>query len=577
VGGQRERNFLPTLFRVLVLVSLFASFFFFCSFGKSQEENRHIRMSVPLSPAPAGLLLSLAVYSPLLCQDREESAQDNILFFFPPHTNVNKQMNQVGFCIAMSSLAPRFGIQHSNRQTICKQRSSVCLYSPVADLWASAHVRGGYGEAEATHRLLQLSFALFELLYSRDVLQLLTELPVLRDAAGAAEAVEGGSSDGEASPAAPHANRIAEARTVLQSYFTKCATFFADVLAAQQKARAHGVTAQPPRPFTTVTSTQWARYFCEEAIMGFPLHYVDASLLPPQQLGSVDEAVQRVLWSRAWSQTDALHEPGELPRCCVFCLPSLYLLIADSRLPCRVLQAIKYYLLLYAPMSSSSFTCHLPDEGWCDVAVWEEDSILVVLLEAPKEPSMSSVAHPTPRPTGSTNDTDNSAEPFTSAVPSTSLLECASAVGAAVHQRMLQSRMGLTASAERDAYWLSTNDMVRHAAHYTVASLSKASAAVTSTPISAQLRFVGGTVEGTSLLTLWPGLMEHVRAVIHSVRLTIAASPSADAEWECWTRWGTVWVHVHFIGPTVTILAWRSPVNFRRLFLDAKRITMLSW
>lgn len=528
-------------------------------------------MTLSSSLSEKGRLISLAVYCPLLCQDREEKAQDNILFYSPPHTSLNRQMNHVGFCIAMSSLAARFGVQHSNRQTIRKQSSNVCLCSPVVNLFASAHVRGGYAEAETTHQLLQLCFALFELLYGRAMLHWLTELP-----RSGAETVEA-SADGDASSSATvHTEDVLEARVRLQSFFTKCAVFISDVLAAQQRVLTGGAAASF-RPSPSMTSTQWAQYLSNEATLGFPLHYVSARELPRCQLSDVEDAVQRVLWTRARAQADSSHEPGELPRCCVFCLPSLYVLIADSRLPCRVLQAIKLYLVLYAPISSSSFMCHLPEECPSDVAVWIESDVLVVLIEAQRPQHHSAYVEST-SPDGSSSGVANEAAALSSSLPLSqpaSLLDCASAIGSDVRQLLVRAATGLTTSTERDAYWLSMRDVALHEAQYTAATPPKTIVASTSALV-VHLRLVGrGVVEGTSLMKMWPGLVEHLRTIIHSARLIVAATPSANAAWECWTRWASIQVYLRLAGPTVTVLAWRPPVNVRQLSVDAKRILLL--
>ncbi|KPA81311.1 hypothetical protein ABB37_03713 [Leptomonas pyrrhocoris] len=527
-------------------------------------------LSSSLSAAP---LISLAVYCPLLSQDKEERAQDNILFFFPPHTNPSKQMNQVGFCIAMSSLAGRFGVRFSNRQTIRKQRSSVCLCSPVADLWASAHVRGGYSEAETTHQLLQLSFALFELLYGRTLLRLLTELPC------ATEAVEGPFDEASGSTTS-HVGDVNEGRARLQSFFTKCAYFISDVLAAQQRTLT-GTTAMSCPPSPSMTSTQWAQFLCGEAILGFPLHHVNARQLPRRQLGGVEDAVHRVLRPRAWAcaRVDALRpEPDELPRCCVFCLPSLYVLMADSRLSCRVLQAVKFYLVLYAPIANSSFRCHLPGAGPCDVAVWREENLLVVILEAQRcqAAGLSSPAEPTLM-----NSTDAPGAAATPPPPSASsfsasLLQCASAIGIEVRHLLVRTTAGLATPTERDEYWLSTCDITRHEAQYTTAAASLSPTSDASPNVLVlRLRLVGGVVEGTSLVKVWPGLIDHIRTIIHSTKLTMAASSSGDGVWGCWTRWCSIWIYLRFAGSTVAVLAWRSPVSIRLLSHDAKRALLL--
>lgn len=518
-------------------------------------------MALASSTAPTRPLISLAVYCPLLCQDREEKAQDNILFFSPSHTNVNKQMNQVGFCIAMSSLAPRFGVPCSNRQTIRKQRSSVCLYRPMTDLCVSAHVRGGYGEAETTHQLLRLSFSLFELLYGRAALVSLTKLPA--DATTADEQPTG-TTDADASAASqPNDGDVNDARAALQSFWSRCAVFLSDVLAAQQRALADGTAALPLETSPVLSQAGWAQYLRAEAAFGFPLHFADVREGTPWSLGGVEDVVHRVLWARAWARVGALQDPPAVPRCCVFGLQSLFVQMADSRLPCGVLQAIKFYLLLYAPISSSSFACHLPDEGLCEVAVWREGVVVVVLVEPPQPQPMHAAG------------AANASSPGAS--PAASLLECASAIGADVVQLLQRPLRGLTTPVERDTCWLATSSAPRHA----LTSLSKvgvASATTAASPNTLILhaRFVGGVVEGTSVFTLWPGLMEHLRTMIHTTKLTVAATPCADAAWECWTRWTSVWIYLRFSGPTVHMLAWRSPVDFRQLSFDVKRHLLMS-
>ncbi|KPI84918.1 hypothetical protein ABL78_6043 [Leptomonas seymouri] len=474
-------------------------------------------------------------------------------------------MNQVGFCIAMSSLAGRFGIRLSNRQTICKQRSSVCLCSPVVDLWASAHVRGGYSEAETTHLLLQLSFALFELLYSRALLYMLTEPP--RDM----EAIVT-PSDERSSTATSHVHGVGEGQAVLRSFFTKCANFISDVLAAQRLALA-GAGAMSFHPSPSMTPTQWAQYLCGEATLGFPLNYANARELPRRQLGGVEDTVHRLLWSRAWAKAHSLHEPDELPCCCVFCLPSLHVLMSDRRLSSKVLQTLKYYLMLYAPIACSSFLCYLPGEdGPCDVAVWQEGNTVVVLMEAQVRQAGLQPAH-----TVSIDGLCAAANPSpTPSSPSSSLLQCASAIGIEVHQQLVQAAAGLATQIERDEYWLSTCDAARHKAQYAAAPALLSVASDTSpNALVIWLRFVNGVVEGTSLARVWPGFIEHIRTIIHSTKLITASSPSADAACECWTRWSSIWIYLHFGVTAVTVLAWRSPVNHAQLFHDAKRAFLL--
>lgn len=499
--------------------------------------------------AEASPLVALAVYCPLLCQDREERAQDNILFFFPPHSSPNRQMNQVGFCIAMSSLADRFGVYNSTRQTIRKQRSSVCLCSPVADLWASAHVRGGHSEAETTHQLLQLSFALFELLYGRTVLRRLTRKPSDADINDCSSEAAAGTS-----PSGSDLHSFAEAQAVLQSFFTKCAHFFAEVLTAQHEAASTasgGIAAAPLsfRPSPSMTSAQWARYLCAEVLLGFPLHHVNAHELPRRLLGNVEDVVQRALWQRTAPD-------GDSPRCCLFCLPSLYVLMADGRLSTAQLRVLKFYFVLYAPITGASFVCHLPDsEGLCDVAVWQEANVLVVLIERQSTTTTATAAAATPA----------------ASVP---LLQYARTIGIEARQLLLRSAAGLTTPAERDAYWIASCDVGRHTAQYSTVPPPAPPAAVGGSLVL-RLRFSGGVVEGTPLVHVWPALVERLRTLISVMKLTAAASPSADAEWESWARWGPLWIYLRVAGPATAVLVWRSPPTIRHIFSNAPRALLL--
>ncbi|KAG5489484.1 hypothetical protein GH5_00357 [Leishmania sp. Ghana 2012 LV757] len=503
-------------------------------------------------------LLSLAVYCPLLCADKEERGADNILFYFPADTHLNSQMNQVGFCIAISSLAPRFGVHGSRRQTIRKQRSSVCLMSPVEDLWVSAHVRGGNDAALTTHHLLQLSCFLFELLYSANTMLLLTLPDIQNDREGCSPTGPGCSTlstptIGDAAPS------DTETRAALRSYFTRCATFISGVLAAQCEA-CDGATNLTGRSAAAMSAQGWAHYLSAEASFGLPLRFVSDRELPSLQLGRVEEAVQHILWHRVGSCADApdtetpSSQGRDSARCCVFILPSLYVVVADSRLPRVVVQALKYYLVLYAPISCTSFQCYVPPDGLCEVAVWLEGNAVVVLIERRE---------------------DRSASVDGRAVPPT-LMEHASIIGAHVHQLLRKPAVGVTSVEAQNAYWLSTRDMAMHQLYYK--STLKPHLAASSCLV-AHWRLSGTVVEGTPFLQVVPGLVEYVRTLVYSTKLCLPPSTLATAL-EYWTHWNSFWVYLHFGAPTVTALIWKqcqwSSLSVRQLAYEAQQLLLLA-
>ncbi|CBZ26178.1 conserved hypothetical protein [Leishmania mexicana MHOM/GT/2001/U1103] len=514
-------------------------------------------MALTTSSDVGAPLISLAVYCPLLCADKEEHGADNILFYFPSDTHLNLQMNQVGFCIAISSLAPRFGVHCSWHQTIRKQRSSVCLMSPAEDLWVSAHVRGGNEAALTTHHLLQLSCALFELLYSADTLLQLT-LPNIEEGRKEGPPTGSGSSTLSTPTADKALSSDTAARPALRSFFTRCATFISSVLAAQCKAR-DGATEQMGRPGAAMSAQDWAHYLSAEASFGLPLRFVSDRELPSLQLGRVEEVVRHILWRpvsgcTAGPDCDA---PSSLGRdsvhCCVFHLPSLHVVMADSRLPRVVVQSLKYYLVLYAPIACTSFRCHVPPGGPCEAAVWLDGNVVVVLVDR-HEDQASSVGGRAVSP---------------------SLMEHARIISSKIRQLLSKPAAGATSVEANDAYWLSTRDVPTHQLYY---KLTLKPPIAASSGLVAHWRLRGTVVEGTPFRQVVPGLVEYVRALVYSTKLCLPPSTSPSVL-EYWTRWNSFWVYLRFAGPTVTALAWQHqqlPMRVRELAYETQRLLLVA-
>ncbi|XQJ31795.1 Fungal domain of unknown function (DUF1712), putative [Leishmania guyanensis] len=517
-------------------------------------------MVLTTSPDVGEPLISLAVYCPLLCADKEERGADNILFYFPPDTHLNSQMNQVGFCIAISSLAPRFGVHSSRLQTIRKQRSSVCLLSPAEDLWVSAHVRGGNEAALTTHHLLQLSCALFELLYSADTMGLLT-LPTIENSRTKGSPTLSGSSTSSNPAAEQAATSDTAARAALRSFFTRCATFILSVLSAQCKART-GETEPTSRSAAAMSAQDWAHYLSAEASFGLPLRFVSNRELSSLQLGRVEEVVRHILWQRAGCYAAA--PDGDTPsllsrdhvRYCIFNLPQLHVVVADSQLPRIVVQVLRYYLVLHAPIVCTSFQCYVQPDGLCNVAVWLDGNVVVVLVES---------------------HDDLSANVGGRAV-SSALLEHASIIGAKVRQLLSKSAAGATTVEAKDAYWLSTHSVTAHQMYYK--STVKPSIAASS-GLVAHWRFRGAVVEGTPLRHVVPGLIEYVQTLVHWTKLHLPSSTLISVL-ECWTRWNSLWLYLRFANSTVTVLAWQqqqqqqSSVSVRQLAYEVQRLLLLA-
>lgn len=510
----------------------------------------------------ASPLLSLAVYCPLLCEDREERAADNILFFHPGDTHLNTQMNHVGFCIAISSLAPRFGVSQSQRQTIRKQRSSVCVMSPVQDVWLSAHVRGGNSNAVATHHLLHLSCVLFELLYGPNSLRQLSQ-PLQR--------WEGGVVCGDA-------------RAALRSFFARCASFIGHVLAAQRTTRESdaapdGAGPSPASPVTAAAAVrmspqEWAQHLRSEAPFGLPVHFVSSHELPPLQLGRVEEVLPRVLGQRGAhhvaddaaerESAPAMQRCGEV-QCCVFLLPSLHVLVADCQLPRGVVQAMKYYLLLYSPLACTSFRCHLPpqdgnnangDDGLCEAAVWIDGDVLVVVTEP-------------------CTDMRRSVGEGTASAPS--LMEGARRLAAEVRLLLSRPAAGATTPESKDAYWLSTADVAQHGRHYKVSTASVGSGAAAHGLVVHWCLRGAAVVAGTPLRQVAPSFAAYVREVVYATQVCRSSSP-ATCVVECWVRWRALWVYLRFAGASVTVLAWQQQPNVspHQLIRDVPRLLLLA-
>ncbi|KAG5464168.1 hypothetical protein LSCM1_00348 [Leishmania martiniquensis] len=515
-------------------------------------------MALATSSGVVTPLLSLAVYCPLLCADKEERGSDNILFYFPEGTHLNSQMNQVGFCIAISSLAPHFGVHCSRRQTIRKQRSSICLMSPVESLWVSAHVRGGNDAALTTHHLLQLSCNLFELLYGADTMLLLT-LPYIKHSGEECVLTSPGLSPLATPTTVDAAPSDTEARAALRSFFTRCATFISSSLTAQCEP-CGGATEPTGWSAAAMSAQEWAQYLSAEASFGLPLRFVSDRELTSVQLGQVEEAVQHILWQRAGSCAAG---PGdETPsswsldsaRCCVFILPSLYVVVADSRLPRVVVQSLKYYLVLYAPISCTSFQCHVPSDGLCEVAVWLEGNAVVVLIERREDPSAG---------------VSGSRVPL-------ALMEHASIIGASVLQLLRKPAAGVASVEAQDAHWLSARDAAMHQLDYQLPLKPPLAA---SRGLVAHWRLSGRVVEGTPFRQVVPGLAEYVRTLVYSTELCRSSSPFATAL-ELWMHWNSFWVYLHFNGPTVTALVWEqsqwSSRSVRQLVYEAQRLLLLA-
>ncbi|TPP42112.1 hypothetical protein CGC20_28270 [Leishmania donovani] len=514
-------------------------------------------MTLTTSSDVGAPLISLAVYCPLLCADKEEHGADNILFYFPSDTHLDLQMNQVGFCIAISSLAPRFGVHCSRRQTIRKQRSSVCLMSPAENLWVSAHVRGGNEAALTTHHLLQLSCTLFELLYSADTMLQLT-LPNMEK--GRKEGPHTGT--GSSNPSTPTTDKAGSsdtaARSALRSFFARCATFISSVLAAQCMAR-DGETGRMGRSGAAMSAQDWAHHLSAEASFGLPLRFVSDRELPSLQLGRVEEVVRHILWQPVCGCTagpdgDA---PSSLGRdsvhCCVFNLPSLHVVMADSRLPRVVVQSLKYYLVLYAPIACTSFQCHVPPGGLCEAAVWLDGNVVAVLVDMHEDETASVCGR----------------------AVSPSLMEHARVISSEVRQLLSKPAAGATSVEAKDAYWLSMRDVPAHQLYY---KLTLKPPIAASSGLVAHWRLRGTVVEGTPFRQVVPGLVEYVRALVYSTKLCLPSSTSTSVL-EYWTRWNSFWVYLRFAGATVTAIAWQHQqhaMSIRQLAYEVQRLLLVA-
>ncbi|KAG5490211.1 hypothetical protein JKF63_00330 [Porcisia hertigi] len=513
-------------------------------------------MTLATLPHVGEPLISLAVYCPLLCANKEERAADNVLFYFPTETHINSQMNQVGFCIAISSLAPRFGIHCSRRQTIQKQRSSVCLMSPVENLWVSAHVRGGIEATLATHHLLQISCALFELLYGANTLLLLT-VPNTHNSSKESSSNGSASSPSSLPVIDNTVSSTAQARAALRSFFMKCATFISSALAAQCRVR--DCAAEPTvRPAAAMSAQDWAQYLSAEVSFGLPLRFVSDRDVSSVQLGRVEEVVRHVLWRRLSNCVARPDDPAptwlvrDRTRCCIFILPTLDVVLADSELPCDVVQALKYNLILCAPLSCTSFHCHVPRDGLCEVAVWLDGNVAVVLVEK-RESQSASVGEHTGYP---------------------ALMEYAEIIAAETCQLLTQPAAGSTTLETKYACWLATRDTTTHQLYHKPALKPPISA---SSGLVAHWRLRGAVLEGTPFRWVMPGLVTYVRTLVYSTQMCLS-SPTSTSVLDCWTRWHSFWVYLRFVGATVTVLAWDQPqhqqpsVSIRQLLHEAQRL-----
>ncbi|GET93408.1 hypothetical protein, conserved [Leishmania tarentolae] len=513
-------------------------------------------MILTTSSAVSAPLSSLAVYCPLLCADREERGADNILFYFPSDTHLNTQMSQIGFCIAISSLAPQFGVHGSRRQTIRKQRSSICLMSPVKNLWVSAHVHGGNEAALTTHHLLQLSCALFELLYSADTMLLLT-LPQAETGRNERAPTGSGSEAFSTLPTDKVVSSDTAARPALQSFFTRCAVFISSVLAAQCKAR-DGATDRMSRSGAAMSPQDWAHHLSAEASFGLPLRFVSDGELPSLQLGHVEEVVRRVLWQPVGGCTTGLEggAPSSLGpdsvHCCVFHLPSLHVLMADSRLPHVVVQSLKYYLVLYAPIACTSFRGHVPPGGLCEVAVWLDENVVVVLVDRYE---------------------DRTASVGGQAV-SPSLMERARSISSKVRELLSKPVARATTMEARYAYWLSKHNVPTHQLYN---KLSFKPPISESNALVVHWRLRGSVVEGTPFCQAVPGLAEYIRMLVYSAKLGQPFFTSTSVL-EYWARWNSLWVYLRLAGATVIALAWRHqhPMSVRQLAYEAQRLLLVA-
>jgi hypothetical protein len=91
---------------------------------------------------------------------------DNIIYFFPPNTPPNAQMNHVGFCTAVTFVAERFAPQLPVDEIQLDSRR-IALYSPLPNYWMSLETDASF-DATISKPLLQKAYAAFTFRYGPD-------------------------------------------------------------------------------------------------------------------------------------------------------------------------------------------------------------------------------------------------------------------------------------------------------------------------------------------------------------------------------------------------------------------------
>lgn len=99
-------------------------------------------MSAPALPH-GPLLRSLSIFNPTLSRGNEERAMDNIIYYYPPADDQNKQMNKVGFCVACACICERFAVRNDGKELVDEiqtEGSITVLFSPQREVWVAAEV-----------------------------------------------------------------------------------------------------------------------------------------------------------------------------------------------------------------------------------------------------------------------------------------------------------------------------------------------------------------------------------------------------------------------------------------------------
>lgn len=469
-------------------------------------------------------LYAAAVYCPLLCDGREELAHLNTICFYPPDIPLNDQMNFIGFCSAMSSIADQFGVAESNKQTIHRQRSTTCIYSPALNVWMVAEV-DCHQDATAVHQILSRSSFLLKLLYGEDIMAAMTTSASL-------EALRG----------------------TLQSFFLRLCRFLEDVVL--RRASESSTPMRLPQP--------WVRLAVSEASMGYPVQLLQLEAMSAAHLALVDEAaaaagVQRHCsrrgtssvgcgWTTLTSLTSsdgfqASDPPPQPPLYAIFIRHTLQVLVASPEMGYDVLSCLRLYCLMYRVVHTSSFDCHLPFIGLCTGVVHCRHGPLLTFLLQPLQDHCNS----------------NTDTPYSTAT----LLTCAEEVSRAA--TAAYERKSTSASVE-EMHWLATAHPVAYMSYY------KSTPLLDSRTVAAAvwMRWRDGAVAGTPIHEMPPSLLQLLCRHAHSLQ----RQAGAGERLQLWIPYGVWWACVQLDRLSVTVVAWRQPTSLRRAFKDVSLLPL---